>query len=102
MRFGRRSSRRFDLSLGTGLGKLAGRVFRIGHLGCFNDLMLCGTLCGVEMGLALRGVPHRKGGVGDGARLPATSRNKYDDDGAQPAAVSSPRRHNDMTWRRNR
>ncbi len=54
---------RYDLSLGTGLGKLAGRVFRIGHLGWFNDLMLCGTLCGVEMGLALKGVPHRTGGV---------------------------------------
>jgi len=54
---------RFDLSLGTGLGKLAGRVFRIGHLGWFNDLMLCGTLCGVEMGFALRNVPHRAGGV---------------------------------------
>ena len=45
---------RYDMSLGTGLGKLAGRVFRIGHLGFFNDLMLCGTLCGVEMGLARR------------------------------------------------
>ena len=56
---------RYDLSLGTGLGKLAGRVFRIGHLGWFNDLMLCGALCGVEMGLALRDVPHRKGGVGE-------------------------------------
>src|SRR3989441_3371879 len=55
---------RYDLSLGTGLGKLAGRVFRIGHLGWFNDLMLCGTLCGVEMGLALRNVPHEKNGVG--------------------------------------
>ena len=54
---------RYDLSLGTGLGKLAGRVFRIGHLGWFNDLMLCGTLCGVEMGLELCGVPHHKGGV---------------------------------------
>ena len=43
---------RFDLSLGQGLGKLAGKVFRIGHLGWFNDLMLCGTLAGVEMGLA--------------------------------------------------
>jgi alanine-glyoxylate transaminase/serine-glyoxylate transaminase/serine-pyruvate transaminase len=53
----------FDLSLGTGLSKLAGKVFRIGHLGDFNDLMLMGTLCGVEMGLALAGVPHRKGGV---------------------------------------
>jgi alanine-glyoxylate transaminase/serine-glyoxylate transaminase/serine-pyruvate transaminase len=56
---------RFDMSLGTGLGKLAGRVFRIGHLGFFNDLMLCGTLCGVEMGLAAAGVPHRKNGVGE-------------------------------------
>ena len=54
---------RFDLSLGQGLGKLAGRVFRIGHLGWFNDLMLCGTLAGVEMGLAATGVPHRSGGV---------------------------------------
>jgi alanine-glyoxylate transaminase / serine-glyoxylate transaminase / serine-pyruvate transaminase len=56
---------RFDMSLGTGLGKLAGRVFRIGHLGFFNDLMLCGTLCGVEMGLALREVPHKKNGVAE-------------------------------------
>ena len=54
---------RFDMSLGQGLGKVAGRVFRIGHLGWFNDLMLCGTLSGVEMGLAAAGVPHRKGGV---------------------------------------
>ena len=54
---------RFDMSLGQGLGKLAGKVFRIGHLGWFNDLMLCGTLAGVEMGLELSGVPHRKGGA---------------------------------------
>ena len=54
---------RFDMSLGQGLGRLAGRIFRIGHLGWFNDLMLCGTLSGVEMGFALAGVPHRKGGV---------------------------------------
>jgi alanine-glyoxylate transaminase/serine-glyoxylate transaminase/serine-pyruvate transaminase len=53
----------FDLSLGTGLGKLAGKVFRIGHLGDFNDLALLGTLAGVEMGLALAGVPARAGGV---------------------------------------
>jgi alanine-glyoxylate transaminase/serine-glyoxylate transaminase/serine-pyruvate transaminase len=53
----------FDMSLGTGLGQLAGKVFRIGHLGDFNDLMLTGTLAGVEMGLELAGVPHRKGGV---------------------------------------
>src|ERR671919_2245598 len=55
---------RFDLSLGQGLGKLKGKLFRIGHLGSFNDLMLCGTLCGVEMGLRAAGVPHRPGGVG--------------------------------------
>ncbi|MDH1304731.1 aminotransferase class V-fold PLP-dependent enzyme [Achromobacter sp. GD03932] len=54
---------RFDMSLGQGLGKLADRVFRIGHLGHFNDLTLCGTLAGVEMGLAAAGVPHRAGGV---------------------------------------
>jgi alanine-glyoxylate transaminase/serine-glyoxylate transaminase/serine-pyruvate transaminase len=53
----------FDLSLGTGLGKMRGKIFRIGHLGHFNDLMLCGTLCGVEMGLHRAGVPHRQGGV---------------------------------------
>ncbi|HEX6318541.1 MAG TPA: aminotransferase class V-fold PLP-dependent enzyme [Burkholderiales bacterium] len=53
----------FDMSLGTGLGKLAGKVFRIGHLGDFNDLTLMGTLAGVEMGLALAGVPVRKEGV---------------------------------------
>ncbi len=53
----------FDLSLGTGLGRLAGKVFRIGHLGSFNDLMLAGTLAGVEMGLALAGVPHRPAGL---------------------------------------
>jgi alanine-glyoxylate transaminase/serine-glyoxylate transaminase/serine-pyruvate transaminase len=53
----------FDMSLGAGLTKLAGRVFRIGHLGDFNDLSLMGTLAGVEMGLELAGVPHRKGGA---------------------------------------
>jgi alanine-glyoxylate transaminase/serine-glyoxylate transaminase/serine-pyruvate transaminase len=54
---------RFDLSLGTGLGRLAGKVFRIGHLGDLNDLTLAATLCGVEMGLGLAGVPHQTGGV---------------------------------------
>jgi alanine-glyoxylate transaminase/serine-glyoxylate transaminase/serine-pyruvate transaminase len=54
---------RFDLSLGQGLGKLKGKMFRIGHLGWFNDLMLCGTLAGVEMGLGLAGVPYEQGGV---------------------------------------
>ncbi len=54
---------RFNMSLGTGLAKLQGRVFRIGHLGDFNDLTLLGTLGGVEMGLAHCAVPHRRGGV---------------------------------------
>jgi alanine-glyoxylate transaminase / serine-glyoxylate transaminase / serine-pyruvate transaminase len=53
----------FDMSLGTGLAKLQGKVFRIGHLGDFNDLTLMGTLAGCEMGLELAGVPHKKGGV---------------------------------------
>ena len=53
----------FDMSLGTGLGKVKGKVFRIGHLGDFNELMLMGTLAGVEMGLGLAGIPHQKGGV---------------------------------------
>ena len=52
-----------DMSLGTGLGKVKGKVFRIGHLGDFNDLMLMGTLSGVEMGLRAAGVPHKSGGV---------------------------------------
>ena len=54
---------RFDMSLGVGLGRLAGKVFRIGHLGDFNDLSLIATLGGVEMGLAIAGVPHQTGGV---------------------------------------
>jgi len=54
---------RFNMSLGNGLGKVQDKVFRIGHLGDFNDLMLAGTLCGVEMGLAVAGVPHREGGA---------------------------------------
>jgi alanine-glyoxylate transaminase/serine-glyoxylate transaminase/serine-pyruvate transaminase len=53
----------FDMSLGTGLGKMKGKIFRIGHLGHFNDLMLCGTLSGVEMGLHRAGIPHHMGGV---------------------------------------
>ena len=54
---------KFNMSLGNGLSKLAGKVFRIGHLGDFNDLMLLGTLSGVEMGLSLADIPHQKGGV---------------------------------------
>ena len=53
----------YDMSLGSGLSKLARRVFRIGHLGHFNDLTLMGTLSGVEMGLRVAGIPHKDGGV---------------------------------------
>jgi alanine-glyoxylate transaminase / serine-glyoxylate transaminase / serine-pyruvate transaminase len=53
----------FDMSLGAGLGKVAKKVFRIGHLGDFNDLTLMGTIAGVEMGLELAGVPFKKGGT---------------------------------------
>jgi alanine-glyoxylate transaminase/serine-glyoxylate transaminase/serine-pyruvate transaminase len=74
----------FDMSLGAGLGKLKGKAFRIGHLGYFNDLMLCGTLAGIEMGLRLAGVPHREGGVAAamshlaGGRAPANRRKEAD------------------------
>ena len=61
--------KRFDMSLGTGLGRVKGKVFRIGHLGHFNELMLMGTLCGVEMGLALAGVPHKAGGANAAMRF---------------------------------
>ena len=61
--FRREALARYDLSLGTGLGRLARKVFRIGHLGFFNDLTLCGTLCGVEMALAASRVPHKSGGI---------------------------------------
>ncbi len=55
--------KKFNISLGTGLGKLKGKIFRIGHLGDFNEVMLAGTLSGIEMGLALANVPLSKGGV---------------------------------------
>jgi alanine-glyoxylate transaminase / serine-glyoxylate transaminase / serine-pyruvate transaminase len=72
---------RFNLSLGAGLGKLKGRAFRIGHLGDFNELMLAATLCGVEMGLTLAGVPFSPGGVDAAmARICRTT-------AAQPAAT---------------
>ncbi len=67
---------RFDMSLGTGLGKVKGKVFRIGHLGDFNDLTLAGTLCGIEMGLALANVPHQKGGVTAALDFLATAQNE--------------------------
>jgi alanine-glyoxylate transaminase/serine-glyoxylate transaminase/serine-pyruvate transaminase len=68
---------RFNMSLGAGLGRLKGRAFRIGHLGDFNELMLCGTLCGVEMALTLAGVPIQRGGVAralDDLAAPAVER----------------------------
>jgi alanine-glyoxylate transaminase/serine-glyoxylate transaminase/serine-pyruvate transaminase len=61
-RFRRITLERFNLSLGNGLSKIADKVFRIGHLGDFNDLMLMATLSGVEMGMELAGVPYNKGG----------------------------------------
>jgi alanine-glyoxylate transaminase / serine-glyoxylate transaminase / serine-pyruvate transaminase len=54
---------KYNMSLGAGLTKVAGRVFRIGHLGECNELLLLGALAGVEMGLSAAGVPHRAGGV---------------------------------------
>ncbi len=65
---------RFDMSLGTGLGRLKGRVFRIGHLGDFNDLMLVATLGGVQMGLDLAGIPHGDGVSAALAHLARASR----------------------------
>jgi len=72
----------FNLALGSGLTKLRDKVFRIGHLGDFNDLMLCGTLSGIEMGLELARVPHRKGGVDAAMQYLAS----------QPAAASAGKR----------
>ena len=63
----------FDMSLGTGLGKVAGKVFRIGHLGDFNDLTLMGTLSGVEMGLKIADIPHQRGGMEAAATFLAES-----------------------------
>ncbi len=64
---------RFDMSLGSGLGKVKGMLFRIGHLGDLNELTLAGTLCGIEMGLAASGVPHTSGGVGRALEFLANS-----------------------------
>jgi alanine-glyoxylate transaminase/serine-glyoxylate transaminase/serine-pyruvate transaminase len=75
----------FDMSLGTGLAKLGGKAFRIGHLGHFNDLMLAGTLSGVEMGLKLAGVPHRAGGISAALDRLAVSHQQA----AQPPAIVS-------------
>jgi len=75
---------RFDMSLGSGLARLKGRVFRIGHIGHFNELMLMGALAGVEMGLDLAMVPHRSGGV-----LAAMDVLKDDDTMPLPASRSA-------------
>ena len=69
---------RYDMSLGTGLARLKGRVFRIGHLGDFNDLTLMGTLAGVEMGLHDARVPHRQGGVAAAMDVLASRAGKAD------------------------
>jgi alanine-glyoxylate transaminase / serine-glyoxylate transaminase / serine-pyruvate transaminase len=84
----------FNLSLGSGLGKLSGKVFRIGHLGDFNDLMLCATLCGIEMGLKKMGIPHHPGGPA--AAMDYLSSNEAASDASQtsaapPAATTSSR-----------
>ncbi len=88
---------RYDLSLGTGLGKLAGRVFRIGHLGFFNDLMLCGTLCGVEMGLAVREVPHKKNGVAEALAYLQESGKRGDDRAATRRMIRRSNRSDALT-----
>ncbi|HEY5635009.1 MAG TPA: aminotransferase class V-fold PLP-dependent enzyme [Burkholderiaceae bacterium] len=75
---------RFNMSLGQGLGKVAGKVFRIGHLGDFNDLMLIATLGGVEMSLGLSGVPHRPGGVQAAMQVLAAAKRA-----SQPAEASA-------------
>jgi len=64
---------KFNMSLGMGLGKVKGTVFRIGHIGDFNELMMAGTLSGVEMGLSIAGVPHNKGGVNAALEFLASS-----------------------------
>jgi alanine-glyoxylate transaminase / serine-glyoxylate transaminase / serine-pyruvate transaminase len=82
---------RFDMSLGAGLSELAHKVFRIGHLGSFNDLMLSGTLSGVEMGLRLAGVPHHGGGVTAALNALATEKSESD-----------PNRHSVRDWPQDR
>ena len=64
---------KFNMSLGMGLGKVKGTVFRIGHIGDFNELMMAGTLSGVEMGLSIARVPHSKGGVNAALEFLASS-----------------------------
>ncbi|KAF0674672.1 pyridoxal-phosphate-dependent aminotransferase family protein [Profundibacterium mesophilum] len=78
----------YDMSLGNGLSKVADRVFRIGHLGDFNDLMLCGTLAGVEMGLRDAGVRHRPGGLAAAMDMLAPARRQ--------AAEGRPEEHTEV------
>jgi alanine-glyoxylate transaminase/serine-glyoxylate transaminase/serine-pyruvate transaminase len=78
---------RFDMSLGAGLGKLKGRVFRIGHLGDFNDLTLAGTLAGVEMGLRLTGFSVQRSGVS--AALDYLTDPQASEQGAAPIRASA-------------
>ena len=73
----------FNLSLGSGLGKFSGRAFRIGHLGDLNDLMLCATLCGIEMGLKKTGIPHHPGGLG--AAMDYLTSNQAASDASRPS-----------------
>jgi len=82
---------RYDMSLGNGLGRLAGRVFRIGHLGDFNELMLVGTLAGVEMSLVAGAVPHGSGGVQAAMELLAqdSSSPEHEDESRRPADISA-------------
>lgn len=78
----------FDMSLGTGLSKLAAKVFRIGHLGSFNDLMLAGTLGGIEMGLELAGVPYKPGGVMAGLKSLASNYTHAEQSGVREEELS--------------
>ena len=68
-KFRKTVAEKYNMSLGTGLAKLAGKVFRIGHLGECNELTLLGALTGVEMGLSATGIPHRTGGVDAAMKL---------------------------------
>ena len=74
----------FDMSLGAGLGKVKDKVFRIGHLADTNDLTVMGALTGVEMGLSLAGIPHKKGGVLAAMEVITSHRGK-----SQPMALAA-------------
>ena len=82
--------RRYDMSLGAGLGKVKGRVFRIGHVGSLNELMLIGALSAVEMGLQVAGVPHRQGGVGAAQALLAGDDGHQSDPRPEAQSTSAP------------